>query len=80
MSDQLTTKNEDDIFSDYPKYTAGRITWGVLLAIVEWRIRHGLESVSADDVRGYREEGYGPSQAGLEMGLIDYGQATGSYD
>ena len=80
MSDRLTIKKEDDIFSDYPKYTAGRITWAVLFAIVAWRNRHGVASISADDVREYRDEGYGPSQAGLEMGLIDYGQATGIYD
>lgn len=70
----------DDLFADYPPLTPGRITWGTLLAIVEWQERHGIGSVSAETVRSYRDEGYGPAQAGLDMGLIDYGQASGEKD
>ena len=67
----------DDLFADYPKYTPGRIGWGTLLQIVEWQDRHGIGDASAETVRAYREEGYGAAQAGLMLGLIDYGQASG---
>ncbi len=68
---------DDDIFADYPKYTPGQIGWGTLLRIVEWEQRHGIGSTSAETVRAYQEEGYGAAQAGVMLGLLDYGQATG---
>lgn len=70
----------DELFADYPKYTPGRIGWGTLLQIVEWQDRHGIGDVSAETVRSYREEGYGAAQAGVMLGLLDYGQATGCED
>lgn len=68
---------DEDIFADYPKYTPGQIGWGTLLRIVEWEQRHGIGSTSAETVRAYQEEGYGAAQAGVMLGLLDYGQATG---
>lgn len=73
----LVVKEADELFADYPKYTPGRIGWGTLLQIVEWQERHGIGDVSAETVRAYREEGYGAAQAGLMLGLLDYGQASG---
>lgn len=73
----MSDPDQQDIFADYPKYAAGRIGWGTLLQIVEWEQRHGIGTTSAEMVRAYREEGYGAAQAGLMLGLIDYGQATG---
>ena len=70
----------DELYADYPKYTTGRIGWGTLLQIVEWQDRHGIGDVSAETVQAYREEGYGAAQAGLMLGLIDYGQASGCED
>ena len=78
--EELLGADEDDIFADYPKYTPGPIGWGTLLRIVEGEQRHGIGSTSAETVRAYREEGYGAAQAGLMLGLIDYGQATGCED
>lgn len=68
---------EPDIFADYPAITPGHIGWGTLLRIVEWEKRHGIGSTSAETVKAYREEGYSAAQAGLELGLVDYGQASG---
>lgn len=70
----------DTMFEDYPKITPGRITYGTLLALVEWRDRHGIGGVSKNTVLAYREEGQTAAIAGLELGLIDYGQASGCED
>ena len=52
-----------------------------MLAIVKWRDRHGIGGdVSKDTVLSYQEEGQTAGRAGLELGLIDYGQATGCED
>lgn len=67
----------DALFADYPQITPGRIGWGTLFQIIEWEQRHEIGRVSKDTVREYRDEGYSPAQAGLELGLIDYPQATG---
>lgn len=80
---QMTHKptDEDELFADYPPLTPGRITYGTLVAIVKWRERHGIGGdVTEDTVLAYREEGQTAGRAGLEMGLIDYGQATGADD
>lgn len=70
-----------DLFDDYPTLKPGRITYANLRAIVEWRDRHGInDEVSLATVEAYREEGYSAAQAGVQMGLIDYGQATGDPD
>ena len=71
---------EVDIFADYPKYTPGRVGWGDLFRIIEWQNRHVIGSVSKATLNSYREEGYSAAQAGLETGLIDYGQASGCED
>lgn len=69
---------ETDIFDDYPKFEPGRVGWGTLFKIVEWQDRHGIGDISRETVEAFREDGYGAAQAGLMMGLIDYGQATGA--
>lgn len=74
---QLGADDTDAMFADFPPLTPGCITYGTLLAIVEWRKRHGLDCVSKGTVRACRGEGQPAGQAGLELGLIDYGQATG---
>ena len=78
--DVNVSQQDADIFADYPEYTPGKIGWGTLLRIVEWQDRHGIGDVSADTVRAYRDEGYGAAQAGVMLGLLDYGQATGCED
>ncbi len=75
--ERVVRRDDDDIFADYPKYTPGQIGWGTLLRIVEWEQSHGIGNVSAETVNAYREEGYGAAQAGVMLGLLDYGQATG---
>ena len=80
-NDQLGADDGDALFADFPRLTPGRITYGTLLAIVEWRDRHGIGGdVSKDTVLAYQEEGQTAGRAGLELGLIDYGQATGCED
>lgn len=64
----------------FPPITPGRIGWGTLRKIIEWEQRHGIGKVSQKTLDGYREEGYSAAQAGLELGLIDYGQASGDVD
>jgi hypothetical protein len=69
------------LFDDYPPLTPGRITYSTLRRIVEWREAHGIgDGVSLSMVNAYQEEGQTAAIAGLEMGLIDYGQATGCED
>jgi hypothetical protein len=70
----------NELFADYPQIVPGRITWSALLRIVEWQERHGIADVTAETVRACREEGQGAAQAGLSLGLIDYGQASGCED
>ena len=79
-ADVNVSQQDADIFADYPEYTPGQIGWGTLLRIVEWQDRNGIGDVSADTVRAYRDEGYGAAQAGVMLGLLDYGQATGCED
>lgn len=68
----------DDIFDDYPAFTPGQIGYGTLRRIIEWQERHGLGEPNIQrKVDAYREDGYSAAQAGLELGLIDYPQATG---
>jgi hypothetical protein len=70
-----------DIFDDFPKLTPGRISYGQLRAIVEWRERHGIGGdVTLAMVDAFQEEGQTAPIAGLELGLIDYGQASGCED
>lgn len=70
-----------DIFADYPQITPGRITYGALRAIVAWRDRHGIgDHVTPATLDACAKEGQSAAQAGLELGLIDYGQATGCED
>lgn len=70
-----------DIFADYPQITPGRITYGALRAIVVWRDRHGIgDHVTLATLDACADEGQSAAQAGLELGLIDYGQATGCED
>ena len=69
-----------NIFDDYPQFTAGRIGYGTLYKIIEWEQRHGINNVSRGTIDACREEGLKAAQAGLELGLIDYGQATGCED
>lgn len=80
MSEKVVVEGEDSLFADYPKLTPGRITYGTLLEIVEWLDRHGIGNVSKNMVLAYQEEGHSAGRAGLELGLIDYGQATGRDD
>ena len=71
----------DDIFADFPTITPGRITWGDLRRIQAWRESHGIgQDCSQAIIDAYREEGHGAAAAGLQMGLIDYGQASGEVD
>ena len=79
-ADVNVSQQDADIFADYPEYTPGQIGWGTLLRIVEWQDRNGIGDVSADNVRAYRDEGYGAAQASVMLGLLDYGQATGCED
>ena len=79
-ADVNVSQQDADIFADYPEYTPGQIGWGTLLRIVEWQDRNGIGDVSADTVRAYRDEVYGAAQAGVMLGLLDYGQATGCED
>jgi hypothetical protein len=66
------------IFDDYPPIVPGRITYATLRRIVDWRERHGLGGdVTLAMVDAYQKEGQTAPIAGLEMGLIDYGQASG---
>ena len=66
---------------DYPRLTPGRISYATLRAIVKWRESHGIgDAVSLEMVNAYQEEGQTAAVAGLEMGLIDYGQASGCED
>ncbi len=70
--------SSDELFADYPIFTPGHITYRTLLAIIDWRNRHGIsDNISKDTVLAYQEEGQSAAIAGLELGLIDYGQATG---
>lgn len=80
LSEGLGADDADAMFADFPRLTPGRITYGTLLAIVEWRDRHGIGDVSKETVLAYQEEGQTAGRAGLELGLIDYGQATGCDD
>ncbi len=75
-----TISGGDDLFADFPPLTPGRITYGTLRAIIEWQERHGIGDVSLATLEACREEGMGAARAGLELGLIDYGQATGQTD
>jgi hypothetical protein len=70
----------DELFADYPPITPGRITYGQLRAIIEWQQRHGIADVSLATLEAYREEGQTAPIAGLELGLIDYGQASGQVE
>lgn len=71
----------EDIFADFPTLTPGRITYGQLRQIVEWRTKHGLhDRPSQATLDACRDEGQSAAAAGLELGLIDYGQATGLSD
>jgi hypothetical protein len=70
-----------DIFDDFPKLTPGRITYAQLRSIVAWRDSHGIGGdVTLAMVDAFQEEGQTAPIAGLEMGLIDYGQASGCED
>jgi hypothetical protein len=70
-----------NIFDDYPGVIPGRITYPVLRRIVEWRDRHGIgDSKTMAMLDAYQDEGQTAAIAGLEMGLIDYGQASGCED
>ena len=80
LTEGLGADEADAMFADYPRLTPGRITYGTLLAIVEWRDRHGIGGVPKETVLAYQEEGQMAGRAGLELGLIDYGQATGCDD
>ena len=77
MSGCQSRLREVDIFADYPEITPGRITYGQLRDIIEWRGRHAIGDVSLAMLGCYRDEGQGAARAGLELGLIDYGQASG---
>ena len=79
-SDSTEVLGMDDIFADFPPLTPGRIMWGTLFKIIEWEQRHGIGSTSRETLRAYMDDGYGAAQAGLELGLIDYGQASGCED
>lgn len=65
---------------DFPHITPGQIGWGTLRNIIEWEQRCGIGNVSQKTLDFYREEGYSAAQTGLELGLIDYGQASGDDD
>jgi hypothetical protein len=67
-------------YSDYPKYTPGRIRYGTLFRILRWEEENGIAQVSEDEIRAYMEDGMSAAQAGLSLGLIDYGQASGETD
>lgn len=67
----------NDITSDKPRITPGKITWGDLYALQKWEQSHGISSITKSDIDDYREEGYRAIDAGLQLGLIDYAQATG---
>ena len=69
-----------DIHADYPQYTPGQITYGVLRRIIEWQQRHGICDTTLATLDSCREEGVPAARAGLELGLMDYGQASGDPD
>ncbi len=70
--------SSDELFADYPSFTPGHITYRTLLAIIDWRNCHDIgDNISKATVLAYQEEGQSAAVAGLELGLIDYGQATG---
>lgn len=50
---------------------------GDLRRINDWEVRHGLSPCRRSEIDAYQDEGYGAAQAGLQMDLIDYGQASG---
>ena len=70
-------ETDNDIFADFPEFKPGNIGWGTLYRIIEWEQRHGINTVGKEVLEAYREDGYGATQAGLMLGLIDYGQASG---
>jgi len=73
--------SEENIFDDFPVFTPGYIGWGTLYKILEWQQRHGIAAdVTEDQINDYREDGFSAAQTGLNLGLIDYPQATGCED
>jgi hypothetical protein len=76
MDKQLDT-DSDLLWDDYPKLTPGRIHYGNLFAILEWEQRNGVATTTKSTIEAMQEEGYSAAQTGLELGLIDYPQATG---
>ncbi len=70
----------DDIFNDKPKVTPGKITYRLLFDLLEWQIRHGISDTTEETIEGFREDGYRAWEVGLELGLIDYPQASGCVD
>lgn len=67
----------EDLFRDKPKITAGRITYRLLFDLLDWQIKHGIANTTRETIEGFREDGYRAYEAGLELGLIDYPEATG---
>jgi hypothetical protein len=71
----------NELFEDYPTITPGRITYAQLRAVVDWRHKHNIGGdVTLAMVDAFQEEGQTAPIAGLELGLIDYGQASGCDD
>lgn len=75
-----TVNDFDEMYRDFPAIKPGRITYGDLRRINEWEVRHGLSHCRRDEIDAYQGEGHGAAQAGLLMGMIDYGQASGEVD
>lgn len=77
---QAQIESADELFADYPSLVPGKITYSLLNQIIDWQRRHNIGSVSHSTLDACREEGMRAAQAGLELGLIDYGQASGCED
>jgi len=68
------------MWEDYPDYIPGNIHYGVLRRILNWEEKWGIATISHAQLDDYRFDGVSAAQAGLELGLIDFGEATGQTD
>lgn len=70
----------DAFYASHPVIKPGRITYADLKRINAWGVEQGLDTDRSREIEAYRDEGYRAADAGLRMGLIDYGQASGEVD
>ena len=73
----MAVESDIDIFDDFPEFTPGRVHYGTLKAILRWEQKQGIATITQSEIDAYRLDGYSAARAGLELGLIDYPQATG---